>query len=268
MTGRTITRATLLPLIAVSYFCLDKNARSASRQFFERLQGPSVPAWLVLKHFYTFASVSLDRLYLLAGFDQMFEIDMEGAELFDDLPEGAVLVTSHFGSFEIMRVLAHKHRGLLVHILLDKKHNPSAFNIIERLDPKLASYVIDASSPGPALIVKLSNLLERNQLVGIMGDRIEDGQRSTTKFFLGSPAEFPMGPWIIATLLKRPIICCFGSFEGGRKYRIRFEKIDLEGIQGKSQVRSNWALGQYVEHLESYAQQSPLNWFNFYDFWN
>lgn len=165
-----------------------------------------------------------------------------------------------------MRVLADRERSLDVHILLDVAHNARALSLLGRLNPAMASMIVDASMPGPALILKLKNLLESNALVGIMADRVVSNQRNEEVPFLGDTAEFPMGPWLLAAMLKRPVIVCFGAFQGGNRYRVEFQRVDLAEA-GRTQVRAFDGMRTYVALLEEQVRQHPYNWFNFYDFW-
>lgn len=268
MLGRTATRALLLPFITTVYFAIDARARGASRNFLRRTQLTPVTSRCIWRHMFTFASVSLDRLWLLAGNVDDFEVRIKNEELFDDLTNGALLITSHFGSFEIMRVMASEQRDIAVHILLNKQHNADTFEMMRRLDPQLADHVVDAADAGPRLMVRLANLLTQGHFVGIMADRHDTGQRTHPVNFMGTMAHFPLGPWIIAAIMRRPVILCFATFDGGRHYTIRFEKLDMDSLEGRSKVRAQLALGHYVARLEEQIMQSPMNWFNFFDFWS
>ncbi len=266
--GRTITRRTLLVVITIVFFCRDRAARMASREYLSRVYGRTATRRDIFAHMFTFASVTMDRLFLLAGKEDIFDVEMTGEAAFDDLDQGAILITAHFGSFDIMRVLGKQQRDLTIHILLDKAHNAQTMAFLCHLNPEMADRIVDAGTPGPQLVVQLSNLLSKNRLLGIMADRVLPGQRTMTHSFLGQDADFPIGPWALAVVLDRPLIYCFGTYEGGRRYRITFEKFDATGLTGRTAARAQVAAAHYIERLEYHVRRAPLNWFNFYRFWS
>jgi predicted LPLAT superfamily acyltransferase len=79
-----------------------------------------------------------------------------------------------------------------------------------------------------------------------------------------------LGPFRIATILRRPIVLMFGLYRGGKRYDIYFERLtdlsDEPSLQRGELAQQ--ALYRYVERLEHYCRLAPYNWFNFYEFWD
>ncbi len=272
--GLHLGRRTLLLFLyptAFYYLLFAGKARRASRRFLTRALGRQPGLAQIYRHLLTFAIVSTDRLLFLAGRRDQFEISVSGDELFDPgRLQGAVLLTAHFGSFDILRVTGRDDRDLRLRILLDKAHNANALALIQRMDPALAADVIDAGAPGPALAITLGEAIKRGELVGVMADRSGPGEARVQLPFFGEPADFPLGPWQMAAALRTPVIACFGVYCGGRRYHMHFERIgEPEGSSRKErrQAMSDSQI-RYVQRLEDYARQHPYNWFNFYDFWH
>lgn len=266
--GRAVTRTCIVSIVTFIYFCRDRSARQASREFLERVHGRPPSRWLIFRHLYTFATVTLDRSFLLSGMLNKFDVSVEGEEHFEDLEQGAIIVTAHFGNFEIMRVMGQRDRDYTINVLLDKQHNPDTLRFLRQLNPAMADRIVDAATPGPQLVLKLAALLDENHLVGIMADRVMTGQRTMEHEFLGKKARFPYGPWAMAVILNRPVIFCFGTFTGGNRYTITCERLDPGTLEGTTRERANQALAYYVSVLERHVRRVPLNWFNFYDFWS
>jgi hypothetical protein len=84
---------------------------------------------------------------------------------------------------------------------------------------------------------------------------------------LGLPARFPVGPFRLAALLKRPIVFMTGVYRGGRRYDIHFEVLADPAMSGGTEQTIEAAMQQYVARLEYYCRLAPYNWFNFYEFW-
>ena len=266
VSGRQVTRWVLLP-ITFLYFLMNKPARAHSRDYLSRVLQVKPSSRQIFQHFLTFATVSLDRLFLLAGRVDIFDIEISGMEYFSALEGGALLITSHFGSHELMRVLAQDQAHLRINVLMDKAHNKHAYSIVSRLNPELAKLVIDAGQPDPQLIVALSGKINDGHLIGIMADRIVNDQQTLEVKFLGDIAPFPLGPWVMASIIKCPVIYCFGTWLGGNRYHIDFEQPDMTAFEGNNRKIAQQALTHYVQRLESHVVKAPLNWFNFYSFW-
>ena len=95
------------------------------------------------------------------------------------------------------------------------------------------------------------------------------GARTVEVDFLGYPAAFPQGPWLLAGLLKCPVNLLFCLKQDGR-YRITLEPFAEQlhwRREQRQQVIAQWA-GRYAARLGHYCQQAPDQWFNFYPFWS
>jgi predicted LPLAT superfamily acyltransferase len=86
--------------------------------------------------------------------------------------------------------------------------------------------------------------------------------------FLGEPAPFAHGPFILASLLECPVYLFFCLREGNG-YRIYCEPFAERIVlpRGERVPRLREYLQQYARRLEAYCMKAPYQWFNFYDFW-
>lgn len=264
---------TLLLYPVTLYFLLTATeARRASRAYLNRVLGRAAGWPDIWNHFHTFAVVSVDRLFFLSGRFSDFTIEVNGAEVFQryvDQGQGCILLVSHAGSFDVMRVPAVRTHDLPVRILMDRQHNSRAAGLIDAMDPELAKTIIDSNQPAPDLALSLDQAIRDGQLVGIMADRAAPGERVMRCEFLGGQADLPVGPWLLGLILKAPIIVCFGLYHGGRRYQLDFELLS-ERLSAPRQQRDREIarfMQCYADRLEHYIRQAPCNWFNFYDFW-
>ena len=86
--------------------------------------------------------------------------------------------------------------------------------------------------------------------------------------FLGKQAWFPQGPFILASLLKCPIYTLF-CLKQHDKQVIYFEHFS-DGLSFPRKQRDAMirrCVQDYADRLQQYCLQEPLQWFNFYDFW-
>ncbi len=269
--GRRFMVLLLYP-VAFYFLLTARDARHASRQYLTRALGRK-PGWQDLwRHFYTFAVVSVDRLFFLSGRSDNYRIQINGAELFQRYAaqkQGCILLVSHVGSFDVMRVAALKEHHLPIRILMDRQHNSRAAELIDVLDPELAAAIIDPNQPAPKLALTLDKAIKNGELIGIMADRAGHNERVMRCDFLGGQADFPVGPWLLGLILKAPVILCFGLYQGGNRYQLNFELLTerLSAPRRQRDAEIARAMGHYAHRLEHHMGQTPYNWFNFYDFW-
>jgi len=269
--GRTGMRP-IVYLIAAYFFATSGKARRTSRDFLRRALDREPTRADVWRHFFTFASCSVDRIFLLAGRGSALELTLQHPPevlAVTNRGRGCLLVMAHFGSFEVLRLAAIDKHVLPISILLDREIGRMLTSLLERLNPDLAANVIDASQRGPELVLALKEAIERNRMIGIMADRTRAGDRSARVQFLGATAAMPLGPWILAGALRVPIIIGFCRYLGDNRYDAQFELFS-EGIElpraDRDGALQRWAQ-TYAQRLELQVRAAPYNWFNFYDFW-
>ena len=269
--GRTLAGVLLAP-IALYFLLFSPRAVAASRNYLRRVLNSPPGLIDCYRHFYTFARVSVDRIYLLAGKIDLFSVEVRNDQLFRELiasGKGALLLVSHFGSFEIMRVLASQQYPVTIRIVIDIQHNANTLALFNKLNPSLAANVIDARLPPAQLALSIKEAIEQGDLVGIMADRVGRGEATFTASLLGEQVQFPNGPWLFSYLLKAPVIACFGHYLGKNCYDLRFYAIELDysASRARREAMLSQRVTEYATLLETQLCHSPYNWFNFYDYW-
>jgi predicted LPLAT superfamily acyltransferase len=268
--GRWTTRLLLYPITL--YFVISaREARRVSYKYLRRVRGRPAYWRHVFRHFYYFAATILDRLYLLRGEFNHFEVTLHQREILLQKIEtgtGCILLGSHLGSFEVLRALGVTQQNFPLKVLMDTAHNQNITRFLDALNQRIASTVIVPDRPDTLLKVKES--LDAGFLVGMLGDRVSSGDKATQCQFLGAVATFPAGPILLAAIMRCPVILFFGLYRGGKRYEIYFEhfaeEITLHRDRRTEDIQ-HW-MQRYAERLEAYARLAPYNWFNFYSLWD
>ena len=268
--GRWAGRLLLYPI--TSYFVITaRAARRTSYEYLKQIRGCSAHWWHVFRHFHCFAATILDRLYLLRGEFERFEVKVYGKEILHHRMEsgkGCILLGSHLGSFEVLRALGVMQRNFPLKVLMDANHNQNITRFLDALNPVIANTVIAPDRVDTLLTVKES--LDAGFFVGTLGDRVSSDGKTTQCEFLGRPAAFPVGPIVLAAMTHCPVILFFGLYRGGKRYEIHFEHFADEIILDRDRRAEEIQLWmqRYAKRLEHFTRLAPYNWFNFYPFWD
>ncbi|HEY7576668.1 MAG TPA: acyltransferase [Acetobacteraceae bacterium] len=266
--GWSVGQALLYP-ITLYFVLVLRGARRASRGFLGRVLGRPATSVDVFRHFFAFSCVLLDRLFLLSNRLHRFDIEVTGLETIElalTRSRGCILLGSHLGSFEALRIVAQQS-PVPVRILMYRGNARPYSRLVEALDPMLADSIIEIGEPDSMLRVHES--VERGEIVGILADRAPRQHKTVTVPFLGEPADFPAGPLILAAALGTPVVLFFGIRTGNRRYEVHFEQFADRVTVDRSRRAEDLAtwVRRYAARLETYARRYPFNWFNFYDFW-
>lgn len=267
--GRPLGRLLLVPITAY-FFLTAPRARQSSRQFLTRALDRAPTLGDLWRHFFCFATTLLDRIYLLTGKQGKLDITIYGDTELDSRIQrgnGCMLLGSHLGSFEVLRALGMTRTDLDIRVVMETHQTPEIDSILQRLNPAVAGTVIPLQAPDALL--KVQESLQNGAVVGFLGDRVVNSNRSASVPFLGQATYFPTGPLHIARRLEVPVVLFFGVHLGGRRYEIHLEPfLDPGNDNEGSQPDLESEVSRYARRLEAYAHAYPYNWFNFYDFWD
>ncbi len=269
--GRRVSRWILVPVVAYFYVS-SSEARRASADFLARVPSRSRSALAVFRHLYTFAAVTLDRVYFLNGRLDLFQVDVvdEGDRALSGATRGVgmFLMGAHMGSFESVRSIARQHPDLRMVLLMYEENARNIKQLLHAINPEAQQPIIGLGQPSAMLQVREE--LKAGALVGVLADRTLEAAGEVSLPFLGQPANFPLGPFRLAAMLRHPVFFMIGVYEGGNRYTIHLQHVmDFSAVnptQREDACRA--ALARYVELIEQHCLQSPYNWFNFFDFWH
>jgi hypothetical protein len=265
--GRPASRAMLR--IAAPYFLVTGgSARRNTITFLRRALGREPTVADAYRLLFAFSSVLHDRIYLLRGRFDLFEIDVKGAELFD--PEGALLMGGHMGSFEVLRACGREIGQRRVVMAMYVANTRFMNAVLGAVNPEASRDILHLGRPQSML--ELAAHLEEGTLVGMLADRTLGDEPTIRIPFLGTQAPFPTGPMRIAAALRRRVIFMSGLYRGGNRYEVRFEPLaDFTGLDAANREARDAAVRdavtRYAALLEQRARDAPDNWFNFHDFW-
>lgn len=275
--GARSVRLLLYPIVAY-FFLTGRAARVASRDFLRRARAAdgdpsSVRARDVYRHLYSFAEAAADKMAAWAGGLPPEAVAAPGS---DDMRallasgRGALLVGSHLGNLEMCRALGHAAGARRVNAVVYTRHAARFSRLLAAASGDYAVNLIQVQDMGVDTAILLKDKIDNGEWVVIVGDRTpaSDNGRVQRAEFLGGSAAFAEGPWILASLLECPVYLLF-CLKRQRRYHITLEPFE-ERLRLPRRERGEAlrrTIQRYADRLAWHARRSPLQWFNFYDFW-
>lgn len=282
--GRLPFTLLLWPVVAV-YWLSGQRARSASRQWLAQVSHAAQQRQIALparlnsyRHFLRFGGAMLDKVASWRG-DLRWGRDIDfapGAEAVIRTPasQGKLILASHLGDIEACRAMAQQVSGLVINALVFTDNARRFRAVLETIAPQAGVNLMPVSDIGPETAILLQQKLDAGEWVAIVGDRTavnpqRGGERRVIwSDFLGRPAPFPQGPFVLAAALRCPVLLMFALQQQG-KLRIHCERFadPLLLPRAQRQQALQEAVDRYAARLAHYALLAPLDWFNFFDFW-
>jgi len=278
--GRLPFRLVLYPVV-LWYWAIHRPAREASLEYLQRLQEATgalghAPGWRdTVRHFFSFAETILDKMLAVGGRYRLDTIRFVGRELIEDLVrrrQGALLVTAHIGCLEMCQASAESTPGMKLTVLVHTVHAEQFNRMLERLAPGRGISLMQVTEISPATAVLLAERIERGEFVAIAGDRVPvvAGRATAVQVpFLGHAAPLPTGAYMLASLLKCPLLS-LGCIRQGDAHEVVFDKLADRVVLPRGD-----RLGACAVHAHAFARgmerllaRAPYEWFNFFSFWN
>jgi predicted LPLAT superfamily acyltransferase len=263
----------------VAYFHLTGAAtRRHSLAYLRRVharKGLPAPTWRdSLRHYMSFATKALDTFIAWSVPQRCGPVAVNGAEELDRLAaegKGALLIVSHLGNSELCRARLAERFHKSINVLIYTRHAALYNRVIKAVRPDVEDHTIQVTEVGPATAIDLKERIERGEWIAIAGDRTPlTGEARTSRApFLGEEAPFSQGPYVLAALMGCPIylMFCLREGDGHTVYFEHFaDRIELPR-RNRTEFLAELA-ARYAQRLEHYCLRSPLQFYNFFDFWS
>jgi predicted LPLAT superfamily acyltransferase len=275
--GRRGCMAVLAPVVLYFYLTAGER-RGASLDFLDRAFaaiGRSRPPGRRdgYRHFMSFARRALDSLIAWMGrmpADAVVPVEVAALEEAKAQRRGAVFIVSHHGNVDISRALLDARMRRRVVVLMHTRHAENYNRILREFNPEAAINTLQVTEMGPDTAIALQQRIDDGDWLFIAGDRtpVGGGRRTSVAPFLGAPAEFSQGPYLMAALLDCPVYLFFCRREGDR-YELRVEPLADRIVlpRGRRAEALAGYVAAYAARLEKHVLEDPFQWYNFYDFW-
>lgn len=278
--GRWVFTAFLTP--AMVYFMLRRgSARRASLDYLRSHRARWPERWDhrpglgdVFRHFMQFGQSVLDKLLawcMPISDDDFIKSDPEAIDRLRSDPAGQLIIGSHHGNLEFCRGFMQRFEDREVNVLLHDRHAANFVEMMRRINPESRMNVYQVADLDVGTILKLKGRIEQGAWLFIAGDRVPlSGPAHTVDVdFLGRPAPFPIGPYMLAQSLGCPVKFMFAYRYKGKvriDVEVFSERLVLDRATRQAEIRH--CAQRFADALAERCRIAPLQWFNFYDFWH
>jgi KDO2-lipid IV(A) lauroyltransferase len=230
---------------------------------------------LTRKTFQNYGQYLLDymvmhRLYP-SNKDKWVEGEVGGDYMIEALrmEKGVICITPHLGNWEIGGLLFSFRGGELNVLTLDERDlDTKSFREEMRKRRGIKNIYINPKDDSPMAILDAVKTLRRNEIVAMLGDRIET-QKTMTFDFFGKKTPFPIGVAILAMATGAPVLPVFVVMERNRKYRGVIESPIYFNASSRDDREAVIRKGMesLIKKFEEYIEKYPDQWYNFYSYW-
>jgi len=172
---------------------------------------------------------------------------------------GIIVLTAHLGNWELAGRLLARTLPRPTHVVVAPEADPG----VERFLRAVPGAVRFVTRRDPTSVLSLVGALRRGEVVAMQGDRGLGNRGDVAMSFFGSPAPFPLGPFVLARAAGVSVVPSFCILERDRRYTIAVDApiAVAEGFEVD-------ALARWVNALEAAVRAHSEQWFNFFDAWS
>ncbi|WP_025667391.1 LpxL/LpxP family acyltransferase [Aquimarina megaterium] len=251
-----------------AYFCFFALSSSRSIYYYlnKRLKYPRFKSILkIFQSYYVFGQTIIDKVAISSGLRDKFTYEFDGVELINETlkeKKGGILISAHLGNFEIAEhFFGELEENAAISLLTTDIEHTAIKNYLDSVTSKSNIKFIFIKED-LSHIFQINAALARNEIVCITGDRYFEGSKYLTQDLLGQEAKFPSGPFMLASRLKVPVLFVYVMKETNTHYHLYARKAKAKHRDAKELLK------EYTESLKWMLDKYPLQWFNYFDFWN
>ena len=254
----------LVWLVAFFYALLSHRKRSELDSYYNAVGLPATFG-TYFHHIHAFSLNIFDRFVANEAMQKKLSITRINVEAFQTLHEsGGMLVLSHHGnwaqSFKIFQTYDIK-----LNIIGDEAIDEGIQKLETQGDTNRRINIISMKE-GMQAMLDIARAINNKEILIIMVDRGIQNNKTVEVDFLGRKTLLNSGGFEIARMRKTPILGCDVVRDGDEKLKVQFSNIILSNESDKAKNIPDLAQ-QYADFLEQVVREYPLQWFNFYEFW-
>lgn len=259
-----LLRSVVLHYLLFSY----RSSKAIYHYFHHRLGYSALKALLkIYRNYYSFGQSIIDKVVMMARIPNKFTFNFDGEQNLHrmvELKKGGLLLSCHIGNWEIAGNLLRRLETKVHIVMFDGEHEKIKQYITGVTGERSVNVIIIKEDLSH--IYEISEAFGRNELICMHADRFLEGNKTMSANFLGKEANFPMGPFVLATTFKVPVSFVFAMKETWKHYHLFASDIKEYNQPARKSVMQEM-LNDFVAEMEKKVRQYPSQWYNYYNFW-
>lgn len=255
----------LLAFVSFYYFIFNQKQTRIIYKYFREKHKQTVFQSLIntYRNNFVFGQTIVDKVAIAAGLENKFTYEFDGIENIHQLAKddsAGILISAHVGNFE----LAQHFMGEFdkkIHLVTTDEEREAIKSLLDNVmaKPKVEFIIVNEDL---SHIFEINKVIEEKQMICFTGDRFFPNTKTLEAELLGKTAKFPAGTFLISSRLRTPVLFVYVMRERNRHYHLYARKAEFTNRDAHS------LLGAYTKSIEKILEKYPLQWFNYYDFWN
>ncbi len=257
----------------VALYFLIVSDKTSSKFYFKKILGYNRLKTLlgIYKNYCLLGQVLIDKISVLSGLEKTFTFDFEGESFLRQMVQkkkGGLLIGAHMGNWEVAGQLL-KRLDIKINIVMYEAEQKKIKELLENNMVKNDANIISIKDDFSHLF-KIKEAFNNNEMVVMHGDRFLLGTNTITMNFMNKSAQFPTGPLYLASKNNVPVSYVYALKKSATHYHFYATKGKVypypAKIKNRKQELTNM-VQDYINSLESIIKKYPLQWFNYYPFW-
>lgn len=255
----------LLAFVSFYYFIFNQKQTRIIYKYFREKQKQNVFQSFIntYRNNFIFGQTIVDKVAIAAGLEKKFTYEFDGIENIHQLAKddsAGILISAHVGNFE----LAQHFMGEFdkkIHLVTTDEERAAIKSLLDNVmaKPKVEFIIVNEDL---SHIFEINKVIEERQMICFTGDRFFPNTKTLEAEFMGESAKFPAGTFLISSRLRTPVLFVYVMRERNRHYHLYARKAEFTNRDANSLLEA------YTKSIEKILEKYPLQWFNYYDFWN
>jgi KDO2-lipid IV(A) lauroyltransferase len=175
---------------------------------------------------------------------------------------GLILLTAHFGNWEIGAIASGIHLNESITVLVKKQKNPFVANWLNNFRERFGNKQIFLG----VSVRELYKTIKANNIVGIVGDQRGKRDGINVNFF-GKETRTFQGTAAIALKTNCPVVVLLCARENDGKYKAIIKEINHSNFVGTNEDKIQQFNQKYMSILEDAIRKHPEQWFWMHNIW-
>lgn len=169
--------------------------------------------------------------------------------------KGVILLSGHYGNWELLAYSASILLGLPLHIVVKYQMNPYTDVYLRNLRRRGGNQLIDMKKAGISLV----KLIKKNEIIALLSDQRAGKNEGIILPFLGRQASAYKAPAVLALKFDTPIVVGFAVRDDNNNYKVDLVELKHNDLENNDEGIAELTK-RYLKLLESAIEENPGHW--------